>query len=424
MFRKTSSFRTATRIIWIAAGILIFAIPVAPSFAEVHRWQHFTIESPLPGREWGCGGPVLADFDGDGDLDTALSRRSTQTAYWYERVTDEQWIRHTMGSSEDLERALGMAVADLDGDGWPDVVSNRVWFRNPGNLSDKQDTSWPVFQYSGGGHDIVAADINGDGQTDIIANNGQDWFDAAADLEKISVWIDQEYNFHGGVAPRGVGDLDNDGDLDIVMPGLWFANPGEGRGTWIQHEWPHLEIPNASYGTSARSWIVDLNQDGWRDIVYSDCDTGHSHVYWVENLGQGENWKRYMLTDPPARPGDVHGTGSFHSLGVADFDGDGDLDIFAGEQEDPDTYMEEDGRLAMKPRGLKERGVIWENVGTRERPEFQAIVFQIDNPGWHEATLGDVDGDGDIDIVSKVWNADGKEYHADYWRNDNCSPKN
>jgi hypothetical protein len=127
-------------------------------------------------------------------------------------------------------------------------------------------------------------------------------------------------------------------------------------------------------------------------------------VYWVENLGKGARWERHLLPDPPTATGDVPGTGSFHSLGVADFDSDGDLDIFAGEQEDPDTYMESSGKLAMKPRGLKERGVFWLSSGGA-KPAF--------NP---------VDGDGDIDLVSKVWNKDGAAYHADYWRNDTPRP--
>lgn len=160
---------------------------------------------------------------------------------------------------------------------------------------------------------------------------------------------------------------------------------------------------------------------GTNDIVYSDCDTGLSHVYWVKNLGHGAAWERRQLPDPPTALGDVPGTGSFHSLGVADFDGDGNLDIFAGEQEDPDTYMESDGKLAMKPRGLKERGVIWLGSGG-ERPTFTPVVVHTDNPGWHDAQLGDVDGDGDIDIVTKIWNKDGATYHVDYWRNDTPRP--
>ena len=220
-----------------------------------------------------------------------------------------------------------------------------------------------------------------------------------------------------GGAPRGAADLDGDGDIDVVIPGYWFANPGAGRRIWKRHVWPHTPVENASYGTSMRAWIADINQDGHNDIVYSDCDTGNSHVYWVENLGKGTAWRRHQLTDPPTEPGDVSGTGSFHSLDVADFDGDGDLDVFAGEQEDPDTYMESQGKLAMKPRGLKERGVIWLNSGA-STPAFVVVVIQRDNPGWHDAVIGDVDGDGDIDIISKIWNKDGATYHADFWRND------
>jgi len=51
-------------------------------------WQHFSIDPVLPGSSWGTGGPALADYDGDGDLDVAISRRNTLSAYWYERIND------------------------------------------------------------------------------------------------------------------------------------------------------------------------------------------------------------------------------------------------------------------------------------------------------------------------------------------------
>jgi hypothetical protein len=390
-------------------------------YSQVSHWTHFVIDKPLPGSGWGTSGPALGDFDGDGDLDVVISRREAKAAFWYEYLNDSTWIPHILsnleGITEPVTTALGAAVLDIDHDGDLDLASNRVWFENPGNLSDYPDIRWKPHQYQGGRHDIIAVDINVDGWDDIVTNMGAFWFDTSDSLKQHTVFSDLD--FHGGIAPKGFGDIDEDGDVDLVVPGFWFANPGKGEGTWPRHPWPYTSIPHASYGTSIRCWVVDLDNDGDTDIVYSDCDSGFSHVYWVENLEKGAHWILHRLDDPPVAAGDVEGTGSFHSLGVADFDHDGDLDIFAGEQEDPDDYMTAEGKLAMKPAGLKERGVIWENIGTAEKPEFTPVIIQLDNPGWHDASLGDVDGDGDIDIVSKVWNADTPVYHTDFWRNDN-----
>jgi hypothetical protein len=267
---------------------------------------------------------------------------------------------------------------------------------------------------------IPLADLDGDGDLDVVLSRREpqtaSWFERMDDAMWARHTVGKAESLSNTLGAAAL-DINDDGWLDVVLSRVWLETPGDGTGPWPRHAWPHRAVPKASYGTSMRAWITDVNGDTQNDIVYSDCDTGWSHVYWVENLGKGLKWKRHQLPDPPTAPGDVAGTGSFHSLGVADFDRDGDLDIFAGEQEDPDTYMESGGKLAMKPRGLKERGVVWTS-SQGSHPTFTPIVIHTDNPGWHDGTLGDVDGDGDIDIVTKIWNKDGPTYHADYRRND------
>jgi hypothetical protein len=386
-------------------------------FSQVNKpsWKHYSIDPILPGSSWGTGGPALADYDQDGDLDVAISRRNTRSAYWYERVNDSTWIQHLMGTAENLSNTLGTTAIDIDHDGWKDVLYNGIWFKNPGILDQYPDTPWPAFSIKAGGHDAATVDIDVNGVEDILVYDGNKiaWYNTSNNLREYV--ISSGHNDHGGTAPGGYGDLDGDMDIDVIIPGYWFANPGDGTGEWLKHEWPFTEIPKASYGRSARSWIADIDQDGMNDIIYSHCDTGGSHVYFVKNKDKGNAWESMQLSDPPTRTEDVEGTGSFHSLGVADFNQDGFPDIFAGEQEDPDVYMEADGLVAMKPRGLKERGVIWYNDG---KQNFDPYIIHVDNPGWHDAQLGDVDGDGDIDIVTKIWNADGLVYHLDFWRNE------
>jgi FG-GAP-like repeat len=410
------------RVTTVVGLLLIPSISASRMTPADMKWRHFVIADPLPGEAWGTAGIPLADLDHDGDLDVALSRRDAHGFWWYERRSDSVWMPHLINDSPDVFQGLGAAALDVDNDGWMDLVFDAVWFRNPGTLRTDPGSAWEMHGYEHSGHevhDIIAADINGDGRADIVTFDGDQllWYDTAKALAVTTVVTGMGH--HGGLAPRGAGDLDGDGDLDLVIAGSWFENPGAVGGTWTKHTWPHLSIPNASYGTSIRSWVVDLDGDGRQDIVYSDCDTGYGHVHWVRNSDKGLAWTRFTLSDPPVSPGSVAGTGSFHSLAVADFDRDGHLDVFAGEQEDPDTMS--GGKLPMKPQGLRPRGVIWINSGSTP-PTFVPRVIHEGNPGWHDVSVGDVDGDGDMDIVSKIWNKDGPTYHADYWRNDTTPP--
>jgi len=405
--------------------IPVFRMSVYAQLLTSERWIHSSIDSMLPGSEYGTSGFTLDDFDMDGDLDITISRReiSGGQVYWYENSQDT-WKRHDLGISDKLQ--LGAASIDLNDDGFPDLVVSRYWFENPGVLKNFPDSAWPRHIYPGGlpneNHDIMAYDFNRDGKKEFLcysqnAGGGTlriynmtlagvwNYNDVSNTVNNTVSHIPNSNGVHGGFAPHGAWDLNGDSFADIVMPAGWYKNPGRGPDTtWQYTPWPFRTgiTPNL-YGISIRSWVTDLDGDHDNDIVYTDCDNQDSKGFWIENVKKGRDFIQHALSSP----GDP--TGSLHSLAVADFDKDGDFDIFTGEQEDPDP--------GMKAPGLNERGFFWENIGRKRRPVFVARIIQTGNPGWHDVQTGDVDGDGDTDIVSKVWNKDGTYYHVDLWKN-------
>ena len=98
--------------------------------------------------------------------------------------------------------------------------------------------------------------------------------------------------------------------------------------------------------------------------------------------------------------------GALHSLKLADFNNSGRLDIFTVEME-------------RFPGARPPRWFIWENLGQGRLK--QHIILDANLEG-HEAVVGDVDADGDIDVCSKPWaasetNALGGKAHFSYLEN-------
>ena len=417
--------------------IVLFLILTVNCLKKAIKFTHFDIENPLEPNKYGTGGFTVNDFDNDGDLDITLERGPTGKVYWYQNTGSEKWVKYEIAS--DIFYQLGAVSTDVNRDGKFDFVMGTYWLENPGDLLGKPNQQWIKHIYNGAmtdseNHDIVSKDVNNDGRPDIIAycqkynnlggtlrwydlSDPYNWkyhdIDTLVNKREMPTW---DLGIHAGFAPNGVGDLNNDGRCDIVLPSGWYENPVDPiKGKWILHRWTDygfkIGIPHTPYGTSMRSWICDLNQDGSNDIVFTDCDVENSKAYVIYNIKGAGNFKVEALPFPPGP------SGSLHSLGVADLDGDGDLDIFSGEQEDPDKMM--------KPAGLAERGILWVNKGTPQKPVFEYKIINRDNPGWHDTILRDMDGDGDIDLVSKVWNADegtdgnpDRKWHLDYWRNE------
>ena len=201
------------------------------------------------------------------------------------------------------------------------------------------------------------------------------------------------HEIHGGVSPRAVADIDGDGDRDVVTAQAWYENVGGAGLEWRPHR--NLDLGERhQYGVAVRTWAGDMDGDGDPDVVQSEADNPDGRVAWFENDGRG-NWTRHIIKDKGDRQ-------DFHALAVADFDRDGDLDVFAG-----------GGPLSAKGQ---QTSLIWENTaGAKGRPLATAwIAHVIVRKPVHEVEAADVDADGDIDLVAKPW-TEGNEHF--YLRN-------
>jgi len=351
-------------------------------------------EQPFPGFEaytighegTQLGQTSLVDLDKDGDLDWVCGRanRAGGEIWWWEYRSADDWVQHLAGHGN---TDVGGSVFDVNKDGWPDLLSGSILLIHPGSTPVEGFEAYDVgTTYS---HDTEFADINKDGKMDVIANwdqAGLFWYEIPENPK--SKWREhmvassEEHEIHGGVSPKAVGDVDGDGDNDVVTGEAWYEN-SDGQGLqWQQHK--NIDFgEHHKYGLAVRTWVVDLDDDGDNDFVQAEADNPDGRVAWFENDGTG-NWTRHMIKDK----GDQQ---DFHSLIVADFDLDGDQDVFAG-----------GGPLSADSTF---RSYIWENIATDgQKPSSDGWEEHVIlHKPCHEAVGADVDGDGDIDICTKPW---------------------
>jgi hypothetical protein len=366
------------------------------------KFEHQYIDTELPPIS-NYGHSVLVDIDRDGRPDFVLGRNGKGgTLYWYENQGAGKWARHVLG--HDSASDVGAVALDLDGDGWPDLVTSGVWYRHPAKPREQEFTRHVFDPDGGGAHDVLATDLDGDGKPEIITYSsakGLCWYKVPADPTQ--PWPKQRIGpgVHGAIAPAAVGDIAGNGHADIVAADTWYENK-DGKGTqWVAHK--NIPFGRAGpFGVCVRCAVVDIDGDGHKELVMADCDIVGSKVAILKNAdGKGTSWSRQDLPMSFTY-------GSLHSLAVADFNNDGRLDILSNEQEE-----------LLPPGRQNPRWVIWENLGNGRFAERIILDAKL---GGHELVAGDVDGDGRIDILSKPWgtlpwNALGGKMHVDLLKN-------
>lgn len=217
--------------------------------------------------------------------------------------------------------------------------------------------------------EVLLGDLNGDGATDaFVANNvnmaSNVWFNDGAGLFLAST---QSLPIHHGGYRGGaaLGDVDGDGDLDVVAVGgaANYLGLNNGSGHFTIHQ--TFPAPEAGY-TDAE--MGDLDGDGDLDLVLARIDA--NQVWFNDGTGQFAKSEQAL------------GSGWTNRTHLADMDGDGDLDLT--------TANGSTGSQVSK---------IWLNDGSGSFTEG-ADLFQ----GWsYDHAVADFDGDGDLDIFFSSW---------------------
>ncbi|MFH0880818.1 MAG: FG-GAP-like repeat-containing protein [Lentisphaerota bacterium] len=349
----------------------------------------------------------VGDIDGDGLSDVAATGDGGSTIEWFHAPDWTRQTLYTLTGTYRYTRADDFKVADIDSDGDLDLVvrlgagpsdegeGRAAWIENLGS-----GTGW-VTRIIGTSpsyvKDIAVGDLDRDDRPDIVLREDsqtQIW------LQEINGWTEVTLS-HAAHEGMELGDLDMDGDVDVVLNGFWFTTPNSPADCRSAAHYTNRTI-DTQWFTQTGDWtansckvaVGDIDGDGSNDVVFSQSERAGHPVTWYKQAGAA--WTAHIVTNVDYA----------HNLQAYDADLDGDIDILTG------------GMTQSSQKGLQL--LLNAGGGTAWTP------FIIQTDGSYSAELGDIDNDGDLDIAGIVnWNSapsyiyrnnSGGPPSLDFWR--------
>jgi hypothetical protein len=234
---------------------------------------------------------LLADVDGDGNLDAI----TTDIGAGDLNVAFGDGKGHLYGGRrllvDGVESTYSVAVADLNGDGIPDIVgtTNNGIFVISGEGSGKFAKAVTFGSGGDNPYGIAVGDLNNDGIPDlVVANWGQDagpYGNLAVLLGKGDGTFAKPVTYHAGIHPAELtlADLNEDGNLDVAVTSNLgvYVFLGKGDGT--------LSPPKVYHPGDYPSWVLsaDFNGDGIPDLAVAN-NTNPKPCHVTILLGKGD----------------------------------------------------------------------------------------------------------------------------------------
>lgn len=316
--------------------------------------------------------------------------------------------------------------------GWPITVADQLFKVENGPVV----SSWV--------QDVVVADFNGDGVDDMFfSGHGREYAEGfEGDFGELVSNNDFLANYpgdhiqilFGGETPEvtlvtaerafwhsaRTGDLDNDGDIDIVATRFSDTNVywNSGSGVFTKSMGPseiHYAGVGPEYYNASALDVADVTGDGQVDLIigpqpksFFDFDLHPNGISIFSYDIAGQTW---IKSGEIAFPSFSSHTGltvevrdyiSVDKINTGDFDGDGDVDIIVKLQTLDQDFLSSSTNILGKDTGGYFGTVVYENLGDGQ---FDIIHFEpqgYSHPG-DGAEFLDFDGDGLLDIVSPGW---------------------